>query len=164
MKSREPRRKVVIGARIRVAESWGDALILNMSSRGLLIQSNQPPKRGSYVELRRGRYVIIARAVWAGDGRFGVQTQDVIPIEAVLREPDRSSGPPIASSPPEERRVAVREAGRNSAKRHEDSRIAARILEFSCFIFIGAMAASLVFFAVADALANPLHAVTAALD
>jgi len=161
VKPREPRRKVAIKARMRVAERWGDALILNMSSRGLLIQSRQPPQRGAYIEIRRGRHVIIARAVWAGEDRFGVRTQDIVPVEAVILEPDRSAA---TSAPlPGLDRRAERRNPRSTGSRHEDSRLAGRLLEFACFIFIGAAAASMAFFAVEDALAEPLTAVTAAL-
>jgi len=162
VKPREQRRKVVIKARMRVAESWGDALILNMSSRGLLIQSRQPPRRGTYVELRRGRHVIVARAVWAGEDRFGVLTQDIVPVDAVIHEPDRSVAPVAEVESSADRRVGSR-SGVN-AEKHQQSRLAGRLLEFACFVFVGAAAASTAVFAVGDALASPLTAVTAALD
>ena len=163
MKPRELRRKVLIKARIRVAERWGDALILNMSSRGLLIQARQPPRRGTYIEVRRGRHVIIARAVWVGEDRFGAHTQDVVPVDAVVHDPDSPAAARPLGSGWADRRSAPR-APRTAAEKHEDNRMAARLAEFACFIFVGAAAASMAFLAVEDALANPIMAVTAALD
>ncbi|QIK78176.1 hypothetical protein G7077_03890 [Sphingomonas piscis] len=160
MKPREQRRNVLIKARMRIAERWGDALILNMSSRGLLIQSRQPPRRGEYIEIRRGKHVIIARAVWSGEDRFGVQTQDVIAMDAVIHEPDKSLACPVATETIE-RRAAQRPT---TGSRFEDNRLVGRLLEFACFIFVGATAASIAFFAVGDALARPFSSVTASLE
>jgi hypothetical protein len=162
VKSREPRRKVFVKARMRVARNWGDALILNISSRGLLIQTCQPPRRGTYFELRRGRHVIVARAVWVSEDRFGAETQDQVAIEAVLNEPDGSvaSASPAAALP--DRRSVPRRS--RTGSRHEDSRLAGRLLEFACCIVIVAGAASMAFVAVEDALASPMRSVTAALD
>jgi hypothetical protein len=54
MKTREPRRKVLVGARIRHGLKWDDIRILNVSSRGLCLHSRDAPPRGIYVKLRRG--------------------------------------------------------------------------------------------------------------
>ena len=49
MKQREPRRKVMLSARLRQEVGWSDANILNVSSRGLLLHGTIRPARGSYL-------------------------------------------------------------------------------------------------------------------
>lgn len=43
----------MIKARIRVGASWHDVCILNLSRRGVGIQSADPAGSGTYVEIRR---------------------------------------------------------------------------------------------------------------
>lgn len=163
MKPREPRRKVMIRARMRSGAVWGDINILDISSRGMLIQADSAPSRGAYLEVRRGRHAIIARVVWTNDRRFGVWTQDRLSVEAVIREPDLS-GPEArdgrCESPPLERRAPDR---RRLGDRHEQSRHAGRAFEFLCLAAAGAALAMLAFAFVEQTLAAPLSQVTAAL-
>lgn len=53
-----------------------DACILDLSSRGLMIHASETVPGGSYLELRRGRHVIVARVVWSRDRRAGLQAQE----------------------------------------------------------------------------------------
>jgi hypothetical protein len=161
VKPREPRRKVLIKARMRVAGGWDDAVILNMSSRGLLIQSRQPPVRGSYVEVRRGAHVIVARAVWTDSNRFGALTQDLIPLDAVIHEPDRSAAQVRCTEELPDRRREPRPVP--VAVRHERNRLTARIGEFAAIALLGAAMASLVFVAIGEMFATPMHTVRESL-
>ena len=161
LKPREPRRNVMIKARMRVGPSWSDALILNLSSKGLMVRSDRPPSRGSYLEIRRGPYVIVARVVWSASGRFGVQTQDPIPADDLISDPDGASAPlSSAASAFTERRRALRPA----EVRHEASRQRARAAEFVAVT----IACGLIAFAAADTVAEvvsrPLSEVKAALS
>ena len=134
---------------------WSDALILNMSSRGLLVRSNQSPHRGSYLEIRRGAYVIVARVVWSNAGRFGVQTQDMVPAEHLISDPDTTVvSPPSASVGGRERRTAPRSV----ETRHDTSRQKARVIEFAAIAFVCALVAVLIGSAMAEVVATPLHA------
>src|SRR5512141_1251257 len=103
MKAREPRRKVMLKARLRIGAAWRDACILDLSTRGLMIQANEPLRGGSYIEIRRGQHVIIARVMWTRDRRCGLLTQDPLSTEAIIAEPDRSQA--AGPVPPTERRV-----------------------------------------------------------
>src|SRR5215207_5146891 len=129
VKPREPRRKVLITARMRVTASWHDVCIVNISSRGMQLQGGRQPERGAYVEVRRGPHVIIGCVAWADRHRFGIRAQDVIFIDAVIADPSDSEtqrGPvPYA---PSERRSAARKP--QSADR---SRMVGRAMEFACF-------------------------------
>ena len=98
-KARDPRTKVFLPSRIRVGGAWADACIHNISARGLLVASDEAPKPGSYVEIRRGRNVIIGRAVWKKDRFFGVRTQDRIDLLALQADPTQTRGRSGADQP-----------------------------------------------------------------
>ena len=157
MKPREQRRKVLIRARMRLTATWTDVCILNISSRGMQLQSAKPPARGAYVEIRRGPHIIIGCVAWAKNHRFGVRSQDVLFIDSIVAEPgdtDSQSGP--VAHVPAERRAAPRKAP-------GDSRAIGRAMEFACLgvvLLAGAMA---LYGAAEAALAKPLASVSSAL-
>lgn len=155
MHAREQRRSVLIPARLRVGARWIDARILNISSRGLMLHTGDPPPRGSYLEVRRGGHTIVARVMWAEDGKLGVRSQDVIAAEALIRDLD-----PVGTSfPVVERRAAPR--SRDSA--HETSRWRGRSVEFIAIAMFGAVLGAAAFDTVAALFARPLAAVGEAL-
>ena len=160
MKAREPRRKVMLKARMRIGAAWRDACILDLSSRGLMIQSNEPPRGGSYIEIRRGRHVIVARVMWTQDSRCGLLTQDPLPTDAIIAEPDHSDGRTIA--PNIERRRVRAEPPR--AFVHEQSRWRSRAFEFVLVAMAGGACGTFAYSAVSDALSRPLLAVETALS
>ena len=150
----------MIKARMRVGAAWRDACILDLSSRGLMIQSSEPPANGSYLELRRGRHVIVARVMWSRDRRCGLRAQDVLPTEAIISEPDRSAGPLIVAGGERRASPATRVP---RATAHERSRWRGRAWEFASFAFVGGVFASLAYGAVASVLETPMVAVETAL-
>lgn len=143
---------------MRAGASWSDACILNMSSRGMLVHAPSAPSCGSYLEIRRGGYVIVARVVWANDNRFGVQTQDLVPADDLIRNPD-GTVQTINAQPSAfvERRATPRQ-------RHETSRWRARVIEFGTFALLGGIAATLMLGAMGELLARPLALVETALS
>lgn len=160
MKAREPRKTVLIKARLRDGATWRDAMILNLSSRGLMIRAEQPPANGSYLELRRGRHVIVARVMWRRDGLCGLRAQDRLPTEAIIAEPDASAAGPLV--PGIERRVAPAAKTPRLAS-HEESRWRARAFEYAGLAVIGLSCAGLAYGAVSHALGAPLAVVENAL-
>jgi hypothetical protein len=146
---------------MRSGVSWHDVCILNLSRRGLGIQSAEPPPRGTYVEICRGRQVIVARVMWAKGHRAGLHSQDAIAVRALIHEdPANDRDKPAPAYPKAERRLAPR----NAQQRHEGSRLAARAMEFAC-IGLAAVAFGLTIFGtVEQALARPIAEVRAALD
>lgn len=148
---------------MRVAASWTQVCILNISERGIGMQAAAPPVRGTYVEVRRGHQVIIGRVAWARGHRFGVRAQDRIAVDAIICEPDLSglqAQGQAASAPEFERRAAPRPA-REWAERN---RYLGRGLEFSFVVLLGISAGALAFQTVQQALAAPIASVTGALD
>lgn len=162
LKQREKRRQVLIGARMRVGVRWDDVRILNVSQRGLLVQSGEPPSRGTYLEVRRGAQAIVARVVWTDGNRFGVQTQDPLNIEALVSETKAPAEASEASRPPVERRAVPRPP--RSTERHERNRWIARAVEFGCIAGFGAGVAALIGNGLIQAFAAPLTATTVALE
>jgi hypothetical protein len=149
---------------MRVGARWGDVRILNVSSRGLLLQSCDAPPRGSYLEVRRGMHTIVARVVWTGDQRFGVQTQDPLCVDAIIREPDKSA--PEFREPGEEGTALDRRAPQRRAsaeQRLERSRVIGRTAEFACVALFGAAAALIGYAALEAAFATPVARVSEAL-
>ncbi len=159
MKPREPRRKVMISARLRDGVGWSDARILDVSSRGLLLRASKTPERGSYVEVCKGPYRIVARVIWVQQDRFGVRTQDTLPIDAITNGVEPSS--PEAQNLSPERSLKQREP--TSAEQLERSRTWASAMQFLWVAGFGAAAATLVFDTVKSALARPLSVISAEL-
>lgn len=83
-KRKEDRVKVLLRVRMRAGGLPTDACIRDISSRGLLVQTAAPPSRGTTIELNGPFRPIVARVVWTSDGRFGVRTQDIIDVSALL--------------------------------------------------------------------------------
>lgn len=158
MKPREPRLKVLVRARIKVGAGWHDGCILNVSSRGLMMQAAEPPPRGSYLEIRRGALVIVARVMWAKNHRFGVKSQDKLPVDAIVSDVEV----PIVGE-------GVRVGDRRSAHRvglsaEDSARHRGRLIEIG---FAATLAVALAGFAATEVygmLASPMATVTAALD
>ena len=140
---------------MRSAAFWDDVCILNLSLHGLGIQTATPPARGTYVEIRRGSNVVVARVAWAKGHRAGLRSQDPIFIDALLSD---QPGSEMQTGT-----VERRKAPRSPERRHEDSRFAARAMEFACFAIIACALAMGAFGAVDGALARPLSLISEAL-
>ena len=147
---------MLVPARMQAGGRWRDACILNISSRGLLLHSSDAPGAGSYLEIRRGQHVMVARVVWSEAERFGVHTQDWLPVDAIVRDL-----PPTGAAKAGETRFVERR--RQSRENHERSRQAGRWLEYAAFAMGGMIAASSAYGAVSMAMARPMAELDAAL-
>lgn len=162
MKAREARRKVVVPARLNAGPKWVDAVILNLSSRGMLVRSDVAMEVGTYIDIRRGRQVIIGRAVWINGNQFGVRTQDKIDIEALLGELSRPSSADGAQ--PERRENPQRAAPAMTAtERAERSRQLGNLFQFALIAAVALAAAGFAASAIHDLLSNSFGAVTSHL-
>lgn len=159
MKPRELRRKVLIRARLRVVASWSDVCILNISTRGMQLQAARPPERGNYVEIRRGPHVIIGCVAWAKQHRFGIKSQDVLLVDAIVAEPGDSDSQrgPVAQVPAEQRSKL------RKAISADQSRTLGRAMEFASIGIVVLAGAMALYGAAEDALATPLASVSNAL-
>jgi hypothetical protein len=84
VKRREARQKVLINIRMRAGSEATEACIRDISSMGVLVQTSDPPQRGSFVELIGAGPPIVARVVWSNEGRFGAELRDRVDIPALL--------------------------------------------------------------------------------
>lgn len=132
---REQRRKVLIRARMRAGGPPAEVCIRDISTKGLMLQANAPPPRGTYIEIVGAEQTIVGRVVWAKDRRFGMHTCDAIDVAAALRGiPAR---PPHLGPPSRPATFAPAIARANP----ESRRALAKAMEF---VVIGAFAAALI--------------------
>ena len=108
-KAREERRNVVLQAQLLGGRGRRDACILNVSTRGLLVYSDAAASPGSYVEVRRGEQVIVARVVWRRSNRIGPSSQQKLQVGDIVSGAGASALQLTASSPAIERRKLPRE-------------------------------------------------------
>lgn len=119
--------------------------------------ASAPPRQGSYVELRRGAWIIIGRVMWANQDRFGLSTQDELDVESIIAAPDGDGLEAASSSPITEafdRRATVRRA--NALER---SRQWSRAFEFTCITIFAVAGCVVAFGAVTQLFAAPMAAV-----
>ena len=157
-KPREVRRRVLVPARMKQGVTWTDVCIRNMSSRGLHLQVSSPPKPGTYVELRRGDHVIVARVIWSREQECGAQTQDLLPIDQIIQN-RASTSSPVSSVGPVDRRAMPR----TTTQAHELSRQLSSGIQFGFIVLIGLSLAGAAVAAVKEALAVPMAVVAAKL-
>ena len=134
MRPREPRTSVRLSVRLASDDGWGDAEVRNVSSGGLMAVSSLPPRRGSYVELRRDSYSIVGRVVWSSGTSFGVQTQQKVSLPDLVRPSARPT------TDGKERRAEARAPVRHAGRRKSPQEIAdasarqARAFEFAILV------------------------------
>jgi hypothetical protein len=136
--------------------------ILDISARGLLLQAAEPPARGAYLDVLRGHQAIVGRVVWVQGQRFGIRTQDAVPVEELIRPHDASSVI-LKRAVVEGAALERRASPRVTAARHEASRMLSRSIEYAVFAIFGGAIAVTGFAAVGQALGPPFDQISAAL-
>lgn len=164
MKKREPRRTVLVAARMCLDGGWQDVRIHNMSAHGLMVEAPGAPARGAYVDIRRGRHLVIGRVVWRHGRHFGVRTQDRLDIDAIVNDP--RTRPQPAGEESAERRAAprARDPGVAAARRLERSRRIASLVQYGTLALFGVAAAGYAAIQVHALLSAPAAAVERALS
>jgi len=136
---------------------WSDAYIVNVSSRGLMI--NAPAAvavQGSTVELWHGDRVIVATVVWRKGSRAGLHADDRVPVDDLLALSSATRLQLTAAQWPAVDR-------RKKPRADEDSRLRARKFEFAATVLIGAALAGTAAMMIEQAFARPLQYVRVAL-
>lgn len=163
MRPRYTRRRVIIPSRVRSGSLWRDARILNLSKRGFGLTSATPPDAGTYVEIRRGAHMVIAPVIWVNGLRFGVHTQDPVPVDSLVHAPDSAGGTDAQQAGPTQ--VAERRrTSRGLTAKHDHSRAFGRIVEFAFITMLAASTAVAGLGVVGQALQRPLGQVEDALN
>jgi len=167
MRARPTGTQVHVPARMRSGTTWCDIDIKNMSAGGLMAETANPPRRGSYVEIRRGHQVIIGCVIWSEAERFGLRAQDRIDVDAVVTEPRLASRPArndgAAAAGEERRRDPERRRGEDIAARADQSRRRSAALQFLIVASLGGIAAAVLASGVYDALSAPLTVISGSL-
>src|SRR5258708_18371651 len=147
----------MLHARMRASTGWTDACILNVSSRGLLINASAAgAATGSEVELRHGAHVIVAEVVWRRGTRAGLRTDQRVPVEEIMA---LSKAPALQLTAGQWPHVDRRTQWRS----HDESRQRSRMLEFASVVVIAVSLAGALFSMVEQAFVRPLAMVQAAL-
>ena len=60
-----------------------DVCIRDVSSRGMMLQANEPPDRGTYVEITTPAQMLAGRVVWRDGRRFGVHIREKVAVHAL---------------------------------------------------------------------------------
>lgn len=162
MKTREPRVKVLVRARMRAGADWTDVVIHNMSSRGLLATASPVCRPGTVIEIRRIHHVVVGRVVWQNGAFFGVRTQDPIDIEGIVSAKPPAHKPQRAGSEGGDDRRAVRRVP--VSEREAQSRRFAAAFQFVVLLIAVGVAALFAAQEVGSVLSRPFAAVSAALD
>ena len=79
----EPRTRAMVRASLRDCYMTRDACILDISTRGLLAVTANPPRMGEIVELRVGRNVLMGQVRWSSARRFGMSLRERVSIAAL---------------------------------------------------------------------------------
>ncbi len=147
----------MLPARMRCASGWSDACILNISTRGLLIYSTGPAEPGSFVEVRRGSQLVVARVVWRQNKRIGLCAPDPVPIEQIITNDAAATAVQVCGGRTGlERRQLPRTAEKSQAR--------ARAAQFLAMVLIGSAMAGAAAIYVQRVLTHPLTAVSSALE
>lgn len=146
---------------MRSDAGWSDVVVRNISRRGMLISSNTPVKRGSYIEIRRAHFTIVARIMWAAKDRLGARTQDPIDIEGLIAA---ATGQQLAGKAGDQAGARPALANeRRAVDRAVQSRASGGRFQFLALIAAGAFVAFLIAERVGASLSAPFEQVRSAL-
>lgn len=148
---------MILPARLCLGAQWTDVCILNVSTRGMMIQARQPTHQGMTVEIRRDRYLITGQIVWQDGDRIGLRCEDRVPVEEML---SLGAGKSLRLVTTEGALIERRRASRH---RSDEARLHGRAVQFAGVIAIalGLSISGLLW--VKSTLAHPLQAAEAAL-
>lgn len=72
-KRKSKRARVLLSATIRTADGEFPARLRDLSQRGALLETANPPAVGSDITFARGETVVPARVAWVGGNRIGLE-------------------------------------------------------------------------------------------
>ena len=153
---REWRRKVSISAGVKHGAGWSNGHIVNLSSRGMLLQCVCPPGIGSTIEIRQEGRVISATVVWREGFSAGLSCHGELAIaDWLTASADRPKANCSAFLIKAKRRAMPRD--------HERSRALGRKIEFIAVAAVAALIGISVAAMAAEVLFRPLAAAVAIL-
>ena len=129
----EQRTKVTVRATLRDEGPQRDICILDVSTRGVLATTANPPKFGEFVEIVVKDKSLVGHVKWSGNRRFGIVLQDRISVIGFL------SGKRGSITLPKQRRIVTASQGATAMQDH--SAIIARLAQFGFLIILAGIAA-----------------------
>lgn len=81
----EPRTRVRLQVSLFVDHASADAYILDISSRGLMLETDHPLRVGNIIEVRHGQQSLVGNVRWIQGQRAGVRLGGRIAVQAFLR-------------------------------------------------------------------------------
>ena len=143
---------------MRASSGWSDACILNVSSRGLLINAATAgaAATGSIIELWHGEHLIVGEVVWRKGTRAGLRTDQRVPVEEIMAIGNAPALQLTAGDWPRADR-------RKRPRSHDESRLRSRAIEFAGVAAIAVSLAIALLSMVEAAFAKPLAMVQTAL-
>lgn len=149
---------------MRADDKWVDVKIRNVSANGMMMEAAQAPKRGAFIEIRKGTSVIIVGQVrWAGSNHFGIRSQDRISLDLLTNEHAAAVARAAANDKNNDRRSAQRALERPEDVAERSRRISAMI-QFGFMTLIAGGAALFAASQVSGLLSRPMQAVNQALS
>ena len=148
----------MLRARLRASSGWSDACILDVSSRGLLINATTAgaAATGSIIELWHGEHLIVGEVVWRKGTRAGLRTDQRVPVEEIMAIGNAPAFQLTARDWPRADR-------RQRPRSHDESRLRSRAIEFAGVAAIAVSLAIALLSMVDAAFAKPLAMVQTAL-
>ncbi len=135
-----------------------DVCIRDITSNGMMLQTHEPPPRGTYVEIIGASQTIIGRVIWAKDRRFGVRTNDPINVSAAILG---TQPPPLHRSRAPGARPQCSAIARTD---NESNRMLAKAMEFAVIGAFGAILVIMIASAVHETLRRPVEHIKVHLD
>jgi hypothetical protein len=127
--------------------------IRDISSRGLMLEANAPPPRGTYVEIVGAEQTIVGCVIWRKDRRFGIRTRDRIDVSAAIcGTPAHPSdqGPALRS------RTLCTPIARTRINPGSDQALS-KIMEFMVIVAFGATLVAAMGMTMFDVLSRPME-------
>jgi hypothetical protein len=159
---RDNRKSVRISVRVRTNDGWIDAVVRNVSDRGMMLHSLEPLRRNQFVEITRGRHRLVGRIVWNSETASGLHAREPVDLKGLLGEPEASPAPDGL-----DRRARPRSETTQrvvpTAEQAEASRFMGRAFEFVFLLAAVSCVAGLAAVSIGEAFAKPLEHVQGAL-
>ncbi len=156
MNEREQRRPVRLSVRYKTDNGWSDAQIRNISSSGMMAVCESPPRRGTYVEFRRGDSIIVGRVMWTCDDRFGLKAQDKINLQSLTASISQSTKETEERRKRDRAGEQLRVARPSAEELAARSAIAARAFQFVTIAVIAGAAVLFLVDSAYDTISKPL--------
>ena len=159
MKAREDRTKVAMTGRLVADTGLSDAVVRNVSSRGLMATSCRSPERGSFAEIRLGTCSIVGQVVWSSNDRFGLRAREVINLHALADPRSRVTQGATAYAPGAQGSAGAGIGRHTIARQNEASQRFARSFSFIVLTMAVTSGAVIIAQQVGELLANPMQTV-----